>query len=597
MSEMQSINYDTDLPAAPSIKGNLTQVHPGKLLYGFFKAKKSGVLEFDDGSVSFRLFLHDGCLYPFEAGIFGQRDFAKLLIGFGLLAKEEFESHARRARELGIGTVQFLIEQQTLEKAQMIRVANIFFERHVFGLFSWRDGDYAYYEQELPIDTQPSRLTTLRWIIDGIRKQYHPGMIEDRLRKRLNSPLKVFTDAPIQLDELLVTENERAIADAIAEGKTLAEIINGSAADSADVRGLVFGLLTIECVKFGREAGAKEKARQKQKSKPASAPGTAEERLAAAFREAEVSVERIRDEVAREPDPPLEVARSEPAGESPRRKVGVKLSAAVLRRAAEFGVNLSDLTGAENADDLAALLRRRIQEKIEGLHQGHAAAASSKQAAPVEDELAAADESTEVPLEEMGKFDLGELPELDAARDGSDMDLGLDGLDDLLADGPAARKKRVGFDRDFEPPDDNVPPEMQDDLVLEGPDFSDSDPPDQVFRMGLALLEQEEWERGYEAINFAHERGFVDPALNTYLGWAYYNTHVEDPDRLDKAAKIVRRTLDANQRDTNAYLILGRMFLSEGDGSMAELYFVRALEVDPECGAAKDYIREIYSGR
>ena len=74
----------------PDIKGNFDQVHPAKLLFGFFQARKTGVLFVNDGVVKFYLYLSQGCLVPYKAGIYEEREYHRYLRSRGTITDEEF---------------------------------------------------------------------------------------------------------------------------------------------------------------------------------------------------------------------------------------------------------------------------------------------------------------------------------------------------------------------------------------------------------------------------------------------------------------------------------------------------------------------------
>jgi tetratricopeptide (TPR) repeat protein len=615
---MMPIHNETHTFGDASIKGNLSQVHPAKLIFGFFKARKTGVLRFADGSVRLKFFLHNGCLVLHESGLFADPDFGKSLVRFGLVTVEEIKAFNRQAKEAGKTAVHLLIDRQIVNYGQVRRLANIIYERNVMGLFAWRSGDYGFYEQELSgVEDTGNAQQMMRWIIDGVRKQYNAGMVEDRLKRRLAVPLKEFDGAPVPMDELLISGTEKAVADGVREGRTLGELVEALPAEAKDVRAIVFGLLTIECAKFSRPAGARQE-KKKDKDRGESADGAAPDRWERLFNEAERSVDRIHEEVAQEPPefaPPGHGA-AEGDGQA------MNLAAELLRRAAEQGVKPPAGGAGDSTDALTQLIRQRIQERLEGRRRnepdeasgeplddaGHpdSAAAEAEAAAHFEQMLAGAikvdedagggeTEPEAIDLDSLSEIDLGDLPPLESAGDGAGDDT-MDEFDRMLetAPGEPTAGPENGLGLDFDPPDDDFEEVVYEEEIIE---FSEDDPPDQIYRMGVALLEEENWEAGFEALSIAEQRGYAEPGLHTHLGWAYFQTHEGESDRVDKAVAMVRKSLAIDQRDTQAYLYLGRIYLADGDKYMAELYFVKALEIDADCRLAKEYIRDIYADR
>jgi tetratricopeptide (TPR) repeat protein len=578
MREMIPVQPDAADLGAPD------QVHPARLLYGFFKARKTGILVFNDGSNDVRLYFLSGCPVSYETDLFAQPEFAQYLVRFGLIAKNEFQNYRRRAAQEKLGVIDYMLRQAVLDRAMVRRLADHFYERNIIGLFSWRRGNYAFYERgQLPgFEGRPDPVRTLRWIVDGIRQKYHSGMIESRLEKRLDTPLKEFKESPIPLSELLIADDERQIGQWIAEGQTLAWILDHSRLGAGDARALVFALLTIECAKF--EGKGKPKA-----ERPAAAAGPRDpwERL---FHQAESSVERIHREVERE---------------------------TVREREFERRVNepVPDAEPAEVTDDAREMLRRKLQDKIRQLQKE--AEHLERQLPEAQRRPAPADRPTEFvarpkaaapapkPAAEPGATDLAEMlaavaekveaspaePDQEATAGGPPADdikwQELPPLDDAAAGGAATA-----------PPADEagvIPTDLFQEKAYF--DFSDSDSPEQVYKLGVMLLEQEEWERAHRALNAAIERGHAPVEAKVNKAWAYYNAHAMDREHFSRAAEMLQEQIEANPRHPQPYLMLGRVYLAEGDRSMAELYFVKALELDRNCQEAKEFIRKIYVER
>jgi tetratricopeptide (TPR) repeat protein len=599
---MQQFSRERELWGAPSIKGNLDQVHAGKLLYGFFKARKTGIITFNDGANDIWLFLQDGCLTPYEPGLYSQDDFAWHLVRFGLMGEQEFDVYRKRSRQSGKPLVQLLIDQRLIEPDAARKLAHSFFEKNLIGLFSWRHGAYCFFEKprlegaQGPVDPQ----RTLRWIIDGIRRQYHPAMIESRLEKRLQTPLKPYSGALMPLDDLLVSTDEQQIGEWIRQGRSIAQILAETSLDAKAARALVFALLTVECVKFESK---ERRRREPAEREPAEwRPGDVLERL---YRQAEASVDRIRVEVKREESRPVGERRG---GRTP---VPPPEEFAALDEAPEIQ--------AGEADDPTHLLRRRIQERIRGLQEVAAKLDSPEGAQALASRLAERLKAAEPPLEaaatlppvppptqaaplgEMPQFrdlralddqqveqpgdegpaadlDLGELPPLEEGK-GAPGASPLGGAAAAFGEGPGE-----AYGEDFLRPSEEMA-------------FPADDPPAQIFKLGLAMSEQEQHQSAYRAMTTAVERGYEAPGAKIHLGWAFYNANPDEPDRFSRAAEMIQEGIEQTPKQSLGFLAMGRLYLAESDRGMAELYFVKALELDRDCREARDFIRRLHTER
>jgi len=595
-------------PPSATILGNLDQVHPGKLLFGFFKAGKTGFLTFSENSVAMRFYLYQGCLVLYEPGLYGQKAFGENLVRHGLINQAEYDAYRQQAAEKHADPIHLMIDQKILDAAQIRRLARMFHERSVLGLFTWRRGEYEFRETALEgYEGEPNRLETLRWIIDGIRKNYHPGMIEDRLEKRRKTPLKIYEKAPVALQELLISAEERRIGELIAEGRCIQDILDAGEGDAGPTLALIFGLLTIECVKFEGTGKRRKTVTRKERE-----PLSLDDKLASLYRQAESSIDRIREEVERE------AVRAEKMYSEPRPARRAPIVEEQFWEDFEEPTPPPAASVAENTSDIEQALKRKIQEKIEGIGRP-----SAKPETPSQPPAAAAVIPEEITLAD---FEPAATPAPQAAEESPFETMELTGLDESGKFDLSMSSKQepaVGQESKIDVFDSNAGQSAEAEIDLAGDleremtaveqeaeaagttadefaglsqeyDFSPDDPPDNLYQIGLALMKQEEWERAFRAISYAVHNGLSSPEVNINWGWAFYMSQTNDPDRFNKAAKMVQAGISLDPKYATGYVVLGRIYLAEGDRSMAELYFVKALELDAACVEAKESIRELY---
>jgi len=586
----------------PDIKGNFDQVHPAKLLFGFFQARKTGVLFVNDGVVKFYLYLSQGCLVPYKAGIYEEREYHRYLRSRGIITDEEFYAYSKQAREQGSNFVEFLLQLKITTRSDTEKLADEFYGKNVKGLFSWRHGGYSFYSTILPhLSEKVDQLQMLRTIVDGVREKYHPGMIEARLEKRMRTPLKPYPKSPLPLNDLLVTEQEQQVYEWIRNGATLSYILGESELGATDARALIFALLTINACKFATTA----KKRQKNVDKSEQISTIPTDRLARLFSMAEKSVDRIHNEY--KDRPPTPAYRERPTADE------------------EIPIE---------TDNMEEELRRRLQDHIQQLKEQRPAVQAPEAAKSVKTVMRTEEPEEPIPMpnasaEEMGELDMGD-PFTDGHKDKdetsiSDEDELQSMVDREMSEPPADDfASPDGFEEDLAGPDEV-------DFVLDGESdlklgeiedngehligdadsgldegfiedgapiqFSDSDPPEHMFQLAVSLIDQEFYGKAHEVIRTALDRGLDNPLAKIYLGLAYYYDRAGDSDRFHKAAQYIQEGIAAVGKDPVGFLTLGKLYLEEGDKAMAELYFIKALEIDRDCIEAKEMIRKIYQER
>jgi len=591
----------------PLIKGNFDQVHPAKFFVGLFKAGKTGVLVVDDSVVKQNLFFHNGCLVFYQPGVFEDKGFARHLQLQGVLAEDEYLAYRKLAEKNGTNPINLLIEKQILDGDFVGKVAELFYRKNASNIFSWRNGAYTFYETDLP-NCQPEihSKQTLRWIIDGVREHYFHGMIEQRLQKRMKTPLKPAADAPVKLEALAKNENERKIIDWIKQGSTINAIMAESELGASNARAYIFALLIIGECKFA--AKTKRKKRQPKEVEPLPS-----DPLHALFKLAEKSVDRIKREV--------EYAKEHEIAAQP----------------AEEEIPIE-------REELADELRKRLKDKLSKISAAKQKADEAETIAPDDAMAADAAETTQKKIgdtaksaEEMGEIEIGdpfmgetlgeadeepileqdELEEIDryaeqsaAEEQKSVTESETTYSEDQLA-GPDAADVALGEngevelgDLDFEVEDEETLLDPDGDARLDGlldEDkpilFSEDDPPEHILQLGISLVEQELWSQALEVLKTAIDRGSDDPRAKVYLGLTLYRELEGDPNRFNQAVEWVQQGVSADPGLAVGYITLGKIYLEEGDRDMAELYMVKALEVDRDCVDAKEVIRQIYQER
>lgn len=574
----------------PDIKGNFDQVHPAKLLFGFYQARKTGVLFVNDGVVKFYLYFSQGCLVPYKEGIFEEREFHRYLRSRGMITDEEFYAFAKQAREQQVNFVEYLLTKQVTTQSDVDKMAGVFYSKNVKGLFSWRHGGYCFYSTILPhLHEKGDQLQMLRTIVDGVREKYHPGMIEQRLEKRMRAPLKLYAKTPLPLEDLLVTEHEQKVHEWIRDGATLSHIITESELGATDARALIFVLLTINACKFATKAKKKAKVADKDDTVSTIPPN----RLTRLFSMAEKNIDRLHKEFKNQPSEPTPLAWPAPANDeipieldNPEEELRRRLQEHIRHMKKQQGdVPPTDekklgksVLCAKEMDELdmgGSLNENQTGDEPENL-------SDSEELRMMVDEETAESNLPDVDLSGKAKDELASPDEVDFIMDGeSDLKLGeIDDEDKHLIGGTDKRDLNEGFLDDSSP-------------IL----FSDDDPPEHIYQLGVSLIEQEYWGKAHEMIRTALDRGLENPLAKIHLGLAYYHDRADDSDRFHQASEWVQEGIAAMGKDPTGYLTLGKIYLEEGDKAMAELYFIKALEIDRDCVEAKEMIRKIYQER
>jgi tetratricopeptide (TPR) repeat protein len=77
---------------------------------------------------------------------------------------------------------------------------------------------------------------------------------------------------------------------------------------------------------------------------------------------------------------------------------------------------------------------------------------------------------------------------------------------------------------------------------------------------------------------------------HAHYGYVLYLCHPSDPGMVGEAMEHVRRGLKTASHRDKAFLFMGRLYKALGQNEMAEKFFTRAVQIQPECVEA---IREL----
>ena len=525
---------------SPIIKGELAGTHPAKLIFTIAKGKKTGILTFDDSVTKMRLFFKDGCFVDFFDGIKSDKNFRRYLVRNKKVTIDEVKSARTMAKESKKNTIEILIENGILDRFVASSDASDYYWKTVPGAFSWRHGTFTFKEKNLKNlsgDTDLSK--TLRLVLDGVINKYNHRMIEQRLKKRMKLKMLVNNTSIISVNDLDLTEDQKVFVDLLIKGNPLITSLGKVNLPHSEAIALAFTLLTFDILKF--KSKGKKKYGQKKEKKSA---------LDMAMEAASQSVDKIRERIAEE-------------GDSVSPAVGFK-------------------AGAE--DDLQAKLEQMYKEngRDAGAEPGGLGLDSdlgSDLGDFESDDNSYSDDDSdfgELDEEQGGEFDY-------SSDDESGQDLGFGDINDDFKGTVEGDTASFGDLGTYENEPENLT-------------FNPGDSAQDIFKLGITYEEQGAYETAIKAYDEAIQRGLESPEVSCRKGWVIYQA---DPEAggFDRGAAIIQEVVKNAPNAFYPYLYLGKIYEAEADTNMAELYYIKALELNRECEDAKNSIKRLFDDK
>jgi hypothetical protein len=579
--------------STPSIKGKLsTSVHPAKLVVGFFKAKKSGLLTFRDGITEITLYLKNGCIVFDREAVHQLDDFGQYLVTKGVVTLKEYMQYRNTARDQNMAVRDVILFEKMIDTKLLESYAAQYYWETIPTVFSWRHGNWIFFEMESEIPAESvSRPKMIDFILKSIRDQYQPNIIHERLQKRFDTPTKVVENGAVEPSELDRLPEAASILRHARQGKTLHEMLDAADSKRFEILSLAYGLLTLEVLKFAMSAEKKVEITTVKRLKKAATP------LDRAFLDALKSVDRIRQKVTDEPgevEIPITVERPASLGNVPesddeveeelQKRIQKLIDIKRKKRAMVEERIKAEPSGKKPAEtapgaplDEEALLKTMMGE-IRRETEETSATAGSKSAADVAENTAEEGTPEGVPFNERD-FDLDLFDESISAKPPEESG---SGDPDFYHEIEPATSEGQGLN------DLGIP---EDGKIRFGPEES----VENIIKALRDFCEDGRWEEAEAAFNELVFREYETPDSLALGGWTRY--HLPGPDPFAAGASLIQKAIEKNPGQELPYLMMGKIYMEENDRNMAELYLVRAIEVNRDCFEAKELIKKLYLAR
>lgn len=121
-----------------------------------------------------------------------------------------------------------------------------------------------------------------------------------------------------------------------------------------------------------------------------------------------------------------------------------------------------------------------------------------------------------------------------------------------------------------------------------------------TFKEGEKALKKADWEKARERFETAIRLKPDEPDFYAYLGWTLFQSAKEKKGTyalVKRAKQELGKAISMNPNSDKAYLILGRVYASEGNIALAEEHFQKALKINPNCAPAKTALELLAKGK
>ena len=549
------------------VKGTISQVPTPKVFNFIQSAKKTGVLAIARENKKIHIHFLNGDIAYVTSSYFSGLSLGDFLLQEGKISMQIQEESLEKIKETKAKQGTYLIEKGYLSPHDLFEVLNRQVLAKLFWLFEWEEGEFFFKEGEI-ID-QEFRLIQIelhKLIYLGVRDYMPINRLPTEFRGRKESVLMRKTDLPFRLETLGLGPIDTRILSIINGKYTLRQVVALARLKKRAIYKILYGLFLSgvicfpEGYKFAPPKDPASNVVGKKPSKEGYEISISDDLIAQALS----SVDRIRAQVAIQ-DQSEQAASGQP-------KTDAAAPPPVSPQSLEAVLSAD---GVEQTQDITQTLDQLGFKLDEAL--------SSEEASRMEEQFG---------------FD-------ESAPDGfavEPFDADQEQSGDIFpeSDGHSAVDSDFSIEETaYETTEDSSEPEPMsqsqsgiDQFLVDLDDLSD---PSEVRKQGMMLLEEGRFNDAARFLERALEMTPQDWELHAYLGWAFYNSTMPDPEKVMHAEDIIKRGMGEGRSSYHHFLFLGKIYIEEDQMEFAELHFIKALELNVDCVEAREQIKRIHS--
>ncbi len=166
-----------------SLEGSLKEFGLADILQLIYFQRKTGVLTLEGRMDRVRLLFYEGNIISAETRRKVEANrFGKLLLKKGLIKEEDLQKALEEQQSTGEKLGNILIKKGVVGKEHLQEILTTQITETVVQLFGWKDGDYEFSPQGVPVDKEmPVSLDTQHVLMEGLRIVDEWSLIEGKL--------------------------------------------------------------------------------------------------------------------------------------------------------------------------------------------------------------------------------------------------------------------------------------------------------------------------------------------------------------------------------------------------------------------------------
>jgi hypothetical protein len=243
------------MPGNTSFQSSLDDVPLVGLLYALCFNAQTGVAIIRQEYAYNEILFKEG-LVVFARTSKSEEKLGKFLLKSGLISKSRLEEMAAQARREGVKLGRFLVRQGLFSQEEIHEVLESQIKNILCDLFSWKQGDFYFYEKELAEEDEVIHYTPLEVALLAARRSFDFSTF-----KRMIPSNKVIFRIPphIERDKAKVIEelgaNERFIFSLIDGNRNVEQLVKFGGDDEIATMNILYHLVLMGFIKKTKDIG------------------------------------------------------------------------------------------------------------------------------------------------------------------------------------------------------------------------------------------------------------------------------------------------------------------------------------------------------
>jgi Domain of unknown function (DUF4388) len=205
------------------ISGNIKTMALAELLQWLMMGQKTGTLKFEGKKVTKRVFFEKGIIIS-SSSTDPNEYLGRFLVNHGYISEDKVNAAVARQKEENQLIGRILVTMGAISEEDLHQILRIKAEESIYDIFTWEEGAFEFFDNELPAETMIRMQLDVQWIVlEGSRRTDEWQRIKETVPSEQCVPVLVVDPNQYELEDL-----QRRILEWVDDDRSVEEISQGA---------------------------------------------------------------------------------------------------------------------------------------------------------------------------------------------------------------------------------------------------------------------------------------------------------------------------------------------------------------------------------